>query len=360
MSKEIPDGWKVVRLCDVSMHIKDKINAKVSPYIEIGDIEAGAWKYRTKNKSSPGTAIQAKEGDICISTVRPTRKAMIILKDNYAVSTAFTVIRNNEEADWPFVFEALKKESFFMRLGTLETGSTYPTCSHDDVLSFEFILPPLPEQKKIAGVLFSVDNAIEKTKAIIEQTKVVKKGLMQELLTRGIPGRHNRFKKTVIGEIPEEWEVVKVGEVCNCIVPGRNKPKLFDGEIPWITMPDIIGPTIKDSQSGLYISLGEVKKCGTRVVPDGSVIMSCVGDFGIVAIADREIVINQQLHAFIPNDEIDKNFLCYSLIMQKLHMEKIATKTAVPYMNKHNCNSIPIPKPNIREQKEITSVQSTL
>ena len=65
--------------------------------------------------------------------------------------------------------------------------------------------PPLPEQRKIAAILSSVDDAIEKTQAVIDQVQVVKKGLMQELLTRGIPGRHTRFKKTEIGEIPEEW-----------------------------------------------------------------------------------------------------------------------------------------------------------
>jgi restriction endonuclease S subunit len=52
-----------------------------------------------------------------------------------------------------------------------------------------------------------VDDAIEKTQAVIEQVQVVKKGLMQELLTRGLPGRHTKYKQTEIGEVPEEWEV---------------------------------------------------------------------------------------------------------------------------------------------------------
>ena len=60
---------------------------------------------------------------------------------------------------------------------------------------------PLPEQRKIAAILSSVDDAIEKTQAVIDQVQVVKRGLMQELLTRGLPGRHTRFKQTEIGEI---------------------------------------------------------------------------------------------------------------------------------------------------------------
>ena len=61
------------------------------------------------------------------------------------------------------------------------------------------------EQRKIAAILSSVDDAIEKTRAVIDQVQVVKRGLMQELLTRGLPGRHTRFKQTEIGKIPEEW-----------------------------------------------------------------------------------------------------------------------------------------------------------
>lgn len=74
--------------------------------------------------------------------------------------------------------------------------------------SFPVLLPPLLEQHKIAAILSSVDDTIEKTQAVIDQLQVVKKAMMQELLTRGIPGRHTRFKKTEIGEVPEGWDVV--------------------------------------------------------------------------------------------------------------------------------------------------------
>ena len=71
--------------------------------------------------------------------------------------------------------------------------------------------PTLPEQRKIAAILSAVDDAIEKTRAVIDQVQVVKRGLMQELLTRGLPGRHTRFKQTEIGEIPEEWDAAPLG-----------------------------------------------------------------------------------------------------------------------------------------------------
>jgi type I restriction enzyme, S subunit len=81
-------------------------------------------------------------------------------------------------------------------------------------------VPPLREQRKIAAILSSVDDAIESTQAVIDQLGVVKKAMMAELLTRGLPGRHTRFKQTEIGEVPEEWEVLPLGDVISTIDSG--------------------------------------------------------------------------------------------------------------------------------------------
>lgn len=80
--------------------------------------------------------------------------------------------------------------------------------AREDFLRIPFHLPPRPEQRKIAAILSSVDEVIEKTEAMIEQLQVVKKAMMQELLTRGLPGRHTRFKQTEIGRAPDAWDVV--------------------------------------------------------------------------------------------------------------------------------------------------------
>jgi len=65
-----------------------------------------------------------------------------------------------------------------------------------------------------------VDEAIQATQAVIEQTRKVKEGLLQDLLTRGIG--HTRFKQTPIGEIPEGWAVTTIGATLRGIVPGRS------------------------------------------------------------------------------------------------------------------------------------------
>jgi len=78
--------------------------------------------------------------------------------------------------------------------------------------------PPISEQKKIAAILSSVDDAIQATQAVIDQTRRVKQGLLQQFLTRGIG--HTRFKQTEIGEVPEEWCIKTAKEVCSKISVG--------------------------------------------------------------------------------------------------------------------------------------------
>lgn len=81
-------------------------------------------------------------------------------------------------------------------------------------------VPPLGEQKKIVAILSSVGDAIEATQAVIDQLAVVKKAMMAELLTRGLPGRHKKFKMTEIGEVPEAWEVEPLERLLTSIDAG--------------------------------------------------------------------------------------------------------------------------------------------
>ena len=92
-------------------------------------------------------------------------------------------------------------------------GSAQPQITRAGLSGVLLPLPPLPEQKKIAAILSSVDEAIQATQRVIDQTRRVKEGLLQDLLTRGLPGHHTRFKQTEIGEIPESWEVRRLEEL---------------------------------------------------------------------------------------------------------------------------------------------------
>lgn len=114
-------------------------------------------------------------------------------------------------------------------------------------------LPSLHEQRTIASILESVNETIEATQAVIEQLQVVKKAMMAELLTRGIPGRHKRFKKTEIGEMPEEWPVARLNEVASVQTGIAKNTKQSGGHL--VTVPYIRVANVQDG----YVDLSEVK-----------------------------------------------------------------------------------------------------
>ena len=73
--------------------------------------------------------------------------------------------------------------------------------------------------------------------------------------------------------------------------------------------------------------------------------MTCVGDLGVLSICKEKCVVNQQLHTFQCNEEMNNVFLMFALSFQTKFMYKAASITTVPYMNKTICNSIPVINP---------------
>jgi type I restriction enzyme, S subunit len=188
---------------------------------------------------------------------------------------------------------------------------------------------------------------------------------LQKMIAAGKPPRNEEWKKRYnkpnesgtsnLKEVPEGWIWTNVGQLFDCIVPNRDKPKSFSGDIPWITLPDF-GEQIEisESLSGLGLTPDEVANSRARVVPPRSVVMTCIGRFGIAAVLAKACVINQQLHAFLIPDWLPARYFAYALQNQRSYMESISTSTTIAYLNKDNCNSVPIPLPPANEQIRIT------
>ena len=135
-------------------------------------------------------------------------------------------------------------------LVALSGGSTFLEIGKQALRRLEIDLPPLPEQKKIAAILGSVDEAIAATQAVIDQTHKVKQGLLTQLLTRGIG--HTRFKMTEVGEIPEEWEVQELRTVARVQTGLAKGKKGIDDpvELPYLRVANV---------QDAYLDLSEVK-----------------------------------------------------------------------------------------------------
>jgi type I restriction enzyme, S subunit len=156
-------------------------------------------------------------------------------------------------------------------------------------------------------------------------------------------------------KLPESWIWVKTGDVCDGLVPGRTKPKSFDGDIPWITLPDIEGLYVSQSKKDLAVAREEAEAVGMKVMPKNTVLISCVGQFGLICIAANPVVPNQQLHGFVCLNQVLPEYVAYALKTQVHQMEQMASATTISYLNKTKCNSINFPLAPLNEQRRIVS-----
>lgn len=214
--------------------------------------------------------------------------------------------------------------------------------------------PPLPEQQAIVSKIEELLSDLENGKQQLQTAQQQLKLYRQSLLKWAFEGRLTN-KNVKAGELPKGWKIVKVGDVCKCIVPNRDKPKSFSGNIGWVTTPNLTPGSIRLNYSDISMGLteDEVRKYNARVIPVGGVIMTCVGSFGLSAIVEKLIVINQQLHAFIPNGFVNSKYLAYCIQNNRYFFEKKSTSTTIQYLNKENCNAMPLPLCTIKEQQQI-------
>jgi hypothetical protein len=191
-----------------------------------------------------------------------------------------------------------------------------------EVLASEtLLLPPLPEQKKIAAILLSVDEAIQATQRVIDQTRRVKEGLLQDLLTRGLPG-HKRFKPTEIGEIPESWEVRRLDGISPSLSVGLVlNPSTYFAEDG--TVPMLVGSNIKENgidwKGVRRISTASNETLRSTQIYEGDLVTVRVGNPGLTLVVPPELDGSNCASVMIVrrHESFDSDWLCAALNSQQ-------------------------------------------
>lgn len=178
-----------------------------------------------------------KKGDVLMATVRPNLQGFAKLNDiasGTVASTGFAVIRASDDFDNEFLYQNLFSDSVTAQIEALVVGSNYPAINSSEVRNLLIPAPDLRSQQKIAKILSTVDNLIEKTQSLIDKYTAIKQGMMADLFTRGIdmttsdtqnskggklrPSAEDApelYKQTELGWVPKEWEVLSFGELAD-------------------------------------------------------------------------------------------------------------------------------------------------
>jgi type I restriction enzyme S subunit len=285
---------------------------------------------------------------------------------------------DNEKVTDQFMLHRLKSvnaKHFYERYAKQAVNQA--SLNQNDVGLYTFPLPPLPEQKKIASILSSVDRSIEKTDEVIEETKELKKGLMQELFTRGVSGNDLRlsphenndlYKNSYLGFVPEDWIDYQISDIAETDY-GLNSAidKTLSKGIKMISVGNVnkdgtldfddVNYAIEDKISSEDILLkGDILfnwRNGSKEHLGKTIYFDLNDEFTHVGLLIR-IRTNK-------NENIYSKFLYY--FMRYIHFKQFFTRAKKQVnntFNKTELNNLQVFIPPLEEQKKIASILSSV
>lgn len=214
-------------------------------------------------------------------------------------------------------------------------------------------LPPLKEQNAIANSLSSIDSLISSLDELIEKKRMIKDGLMQELLTG---------KKRLKG-FSGKWERVKLNEIAEMSsggTPSSKEVSFYGGDIPFLSISDM-------TSSGKYIFRTEktITKLGlenssARVFPPGTLMYAMYASLGKCSITNIEVAISQAILGFKLSPRVDKMFLYYHFCYIEESVKKIGQTGTQSNLSKQIVENFALELPEIDEQKAIGRVLSDI
>lgn len=366
MSNLVPEGWLVKKVGEFTKehkqgyYTKNSYNDHGTYLIRITDLNNPKIDY-TNMPRLPIDESEFNQFKVDIGDFLFARSGAIgrygIVKKNYLAVFASYLIRfrfDNSMVSTRYFGYAYESDICQSQISAITQGSSNININADNIKSLSVPFPPLPEQQKIAAILTSVDEVIEKTQAQIDKLKDLKTAMMQELLTRGVgvDGKpHTEFKDSPVGRIPKGWEVKVLTDIADNLdskrVPIKSAERAsIQGQYRYYGASGIIDYVNDFIFNGEYILLGE----------DGENVLS--RNLPLAFIVSGKFWVNNHAHVLSAKQGTDMKYLCEYL--ESIDYSNIASGSAQPKITKGALNALKIPVPTYDEQVKIGSVLNSI
>ncbi|HCM14812.1 MAG TPA: hypothetical protein DHW79_02490 [Candidatus Cloacimonas sp.] len=254
--------------------------------------------------------------------------------------------------------------------------TTIPIINKGDFQKFSFIVPKdINEQRKIADILSTVDDVIEKTEAAIDKYQAIKAGMMQDLFTRGIDTQTGKmrptfeeapelYKKSELGWIPKGWNATEFKDAClefiNGGTPSTKNASNWVGNIPWITGADFL-ESFEVGFIRRHINEDALRYSSSHLIREGNILLVTRTGVGKLAIAPFDVAISQDITGII----LDPNQCCVEFFYYYLQVlvedfKKMNQGTSINGIIRSDLEATLILKPSLVEQKQIAAVLKAL
>ena len=358
----LPEEWEVVKVKEYFIEIKQKVGFenkdKYNP-VAVGELglrfREQIYKHKTKLTEKTETYLIFPYSSICFGLGSKTLAVDVntIKNSVYSVSAAYKIFKFDDNLFNPIFFRFYVMSVKDLWSSKLLVQSVRQGKKIDKVIFYDLSipLPTLAEQQKIAAVLSAVQTAKEKTEAVIDATKALKKSMMKHLFTYGPVSPEEtenvQLKETEIGPVPEDWEVVRLENIFR-ITSGKARPEI-----------------LKKSPSEPYIfpvfgGNGIIGYSNEFLIEYPTIILGRVGEYcGSAHISQGKCwVSDNALYANYFKKKIDLKFLLNAL--EILNLNKLKNRGGQPLISQSVVYSQSISLPPLPTQQKIASILSAI
>ena len=255
------------------------------------------------------------------------------------ISQAYTVfeVKNKQELLPEYLMMWFRRPEFDRYARFKSHGSAREIFSWEEMCDVELPVPPIEQQQKIVSEYETVAHRIHLNEQIIAKLEETAQTLYRKMFVNGIDKEH----------LPEGWRMGIISDFGNVITgktPSSDAPEDFGMDMPFITPSDFqyynkfaIGSERKLSEIGY-------KRLKNKILPIGSVIVTCIGsDMGKVVITSEQCVTNQQMNSIIVKEKFYSDYLYYYLSNMKEELKGMALgSSTMPLLNKSDFEKIAI------------------
>lgn len=239
------------------------------------------------------------------------------------------------------------------------TGIKVSSISKTAIAETIILVPPVEEQERIVETLSQLDSLIKQETSVSEKLNNVKSSCLSKIF----PKDDEKKPEMRFPEFTDAWEQRELSdEFERFIVPMRDKPKQFGGNLPWTRIEDIEGKYLNDSLSGQYVTDETVKQMNLKIIPKDSLIVSSSATFGVVAVVTQDLITNQTFIGLVPNDNetLDYWYAFFYSNGARRYMKSESAGSTIFYIARESFEKMPIKIPLKSEMLKIGAYFDTI
>ena len=233
-----------------------------------------------------------------------------------------------------------------LNLDRFNGGASVPTLNRNNLVNLIVQVPDIPMQEKIADILSAYDDLIDTNHRRIQLLEESARLLFREWFVYfRFPG-HEKVK--IVDGVPEGWRFAKVkdlGQIVTGKTPSKKNIRNFDGNVPFIKTPDMHQSWIILNTEETLSEIGASLQ-NNKYLPPWSVLVSCIGTVGVVAMNLFKSQTNQQINSVIPKNKFYRYYSFFCLSNIKPFLEAIGGGSTMANINKNKFENIKINIPS--------------